>query len=153
MCRLWGCESGNNNASALLVECRAQIQSSAFFPGPRVSWNNTFWLGYKLSHWQSQLVQGPKADDRGASCMTGGQLFRKTSQNTTPSVSLFQTTPMGGALWRLVIRKRTPAPKGRPLHMPSFSLRLLASGSQFMNSDLIVSDLNNLRSDTLFSPS
>lgn len=41
------------------------------------------------------------------------------------------------------IRKKTSAFKGRPLHVPAFSLRLLALVSQFMNSDIIFSDLNS----------
>lgn len=48
----------NRNVSSLLVECGAQIQSSTFFPGPKVSSNSTFCLGYELSCWQSRMVTG-----------------------------------------------------------------------------------------------
>ena len=93
----------NRDASSLLVEWRAQIQSFAFPPGPQVSWNSTFWLDYELSHWQSQMAQGSRADDRSASCMTGGQILRKTSQSTTPSVSLFPRVLVREALWHYLL--------------------------------------------------
>lgn len=35
----------NRDVSSLLAKCRAQIQFSAFPPGPKVSWNSTSWLG------------------------------------------------------------------------------------------------------------
>lgn len=69
--------------------------------------------------------------------MTGGQLLRKTSQNTTTSVSIFQRALIREALQHLVILE-----KGLPhlkedlcIYQPAFSLRLLALVSQFMPSD------------------
>ena len=90
----------------------------------------------------------------GASSMTGGQIYqgKKSQTQSLLSLSLWKALRRG-ALWHLVIlEKRTSPPRGRPLHMPAFSWRLLASISQSMISNLIFSDLDTLWSDILFFP-
>ena len=44
LCWLWGLEGMNRDVSSLLAKYRAQIQSPAFPPGPKVYWNSTSWL-------------------------------------------------------------------------------------------------------------